>query len=89
MVHRSLSIEDQARQAHGLRNTIRRQARDLMADQAERARLDRDYKGKTFEELVNHKIEKYGFSREQAYRDIIATATKTNKEVNKSLGVDK
>ena len=59
-----------------------------MKDQEERKRLDRDYPNRTFEELLEHKIQDKGLSREQAIEDIYNTATKTNSSVNKLLGLE-
>lgn len=81
------SLEQQARQAHGLRNTYRNQARDLMSDQKERARLDREEPNKSFEELLNSKIKRKGMTRDEAIEDILKTATKTRSSVNKSLNL--
>lgn len=88
VIDKTKSIEEQAREACELRNTYRSQARDLMKDQEERKRLDRDYPNRTFEELLEHKIQDKGLSREQAIEDIYNTATKTNSSVNKLLGLE-
>ena len=40
------------------------------------------------EELLEHKIQDKGLSREQAIEDIYNTATKTNSSVNKLLGLE-
>lgn len=88
VIDKTKSIEEQAREACELRNTYRTQARDLMKDQEERKRLDRDYPNRTFEELLEHKIQDKGLSREQAIEDIYNTATKTNSSVNKLLGLE-
>lgn len=88
VIDKAKSIEEQAREACELRNTYRTQARDLMKDQEERKRLDRDYPNRTFEELLEHKIQDKGLSREQAIEDIYNTATKTNSSVNKLLGLE-
>lgn len=87
MIDKSQPIEIQARQAFELRNTFRTQARDLMKDQRLRAELDRDDKNKTFEELLKHKIEDKGLSYAEALEDILASATKTRRSVNESLGL--
>ncbi len=88
VIDKTKSIEEQAREACELRNTYRTQARDLMKDQEGRKRLDRDYPNRTFEELLEHKIQDKGLSREQAIEDIYNTATKTNSSVNKLLGLE-
>lgn len=88
LIDRTKSIEEQAKQAHNLRNTYRTQARDLMINQKERKRLDKDKPNKSFEELIADKINRKNMTREQAINDALKTATKTNKEVNKSLGLE-
>ena len=86
-IDRSKPIEDQARQACELRNWYRTRTRDLMADQEARKELDRDHPNKTFEELLADKMARKKLNREDAIKDILKTATKTNSEVNKKLGL--
>lgn len=88
MIDRSKPLEDQARQACELRNQHRTQARDLMRDQESRKRLDGTEPNRSFEELVADKVKRKGLTRQQAYEDILQTATKTRKSVNKSLGLE-
>ena len=59
-----------------------------MADQEERKRLDIDKPNKSFEELIVSKMADKKLSRKEAIEDIYKTATKTNKEVNRSLGLE-
>lgn len=84
----SLPIEERARQAFEARNAIRTEARDLMLDQETRKKLDKEHPNKTFEELIESKMKRKGMTREEAIRDIYDTATKTNKDINKELGLD-
>lgn len=86
-IYQTQSLESQARQACELRNTNRTCARDLMRDQKERMRLDMEYPNRDFDDLINDKMKRKGLSREQAIEDILATATKTRKSVNKMLGL--
>lgn len=88
IIDKSKSIEEQAKQAHDLRNTYRTQARDLMKDQEMRKKLDLEHPNLSFEEQIDKKINDKGLSREDAIKDILKTATKTNKKVNKSLGLE-
>ena len=88
MIDKSLSMEEQAKQACELRNTYRTQARNLMADQKKRKILDVEAPNKTFEELIESKMKRKGLTRAEAIRDIYTTATKTNKTVNKMLGLE-
>ena len=86
-IDRNLPLEEQARQAYTLRNLYRTQARDLMGDTATRTKLDVENPNPTFEELISHKMRKYGFSREEALEDILRSASVENKRVNRQLGV--
>lgn len=82
------SLEQQAQQAFDLRNLYRTQARDLMEDQTARAELDKTDPNKTFEELIADKMRRKGLTREEALEDIISTAGKTRKTINKALGLE-
>ena len=88
LIDKSKPIEAQARQACELRNKYRTQTRELMADQEERKRLDEKYPNKTFEERIADKMDRKKLSRQEAIEDIYKTATKTNKKVNQSLGLE-
>lgn len=88
MIDKTLPVEEQAKQACRLRNENRTNARDLMRDQETRRKLDVEQPNKTFEELIDSKIERKGMTYEQAVEDIIKTSKKTNKQVNKSLGLE-
>lgn len=88
IIDSSLSLEEQARKACELRNTYRTQARELMSNQQARMELDIEAPNKSFDELVESKMKRKGLTREQAIRDIYDTATKTNKKVNKMLGLE-
>ena len=83
----SLSIEEQAKQAFEKRNFIRTEARKMMADEEMRIKLETDRPNKTFEELLTSKMERKGMTRQEAIQDIYDTATKTNANVNKELGL--
>lgn len=84
----SLPMEEKARKAFEARNRIRTQARDMMADEKTRKQLDIERPNKTFEELIQSKMNRKGMSREEAIQDIYKTATKTNENVNKELGLE-
>lgn len=83
-----LPIEERARQAFELRNKYRRQARDLMADQELRERLDREKPMREWESIVADKMRRKGMSRQEAVEDIYRTAIKSNEDVNKKLGLE-
>ncbi len=84
-----LSLEDKAKIGWALRNELRTRARQLMSDQAEAAKLFQNRPNKGFEELIQDKMARKGFTtREQALQDILDTASKSNAEVNAALGVD-
>ena len=87
-IDKSLPMEDQARQAFEARNRLRTEARNMMADEETRKMLDSLRPNKTFEELVESKMKRKGLTREEAIQDVYDTATKTNADVNKELGID-
>ena len=83
-----LPIEERARQAFELRNQYRRQARDLMADQELRRKLDREDPVWTWEALIAHKMQKRpGISREDAVRSIYESAVRSRRSVNEKFGL--
>lgn len=82
-----LPIEEQAKQAFEKRNAIRTKARSMMADEETRKLLEAEHPNKTFEELVKSKMDRKGMTREEAIQDVYDTATKTNANINKELGL--
>lgn len=88
LIDRERPIEEQARQAHSLRNQYRTQTRDLMKNQELRKTLDETRPNKSFEEMLAHKMKGKGLTREQALEDIVKTAATPNKEVNKKFGLE-
>ena len=87
-IDKSLPIEQQAMEAFKARNAIRTEARNMMSDQETRKLLDKEHPNKTFEELIESKMKRKGMTREEAIQDIYDTATKSNKDINKELGLD-
>ena len=88
LIDSSLPIEQKARMAFDLRNKYRTQARELMADQELRRKLDWTDPNPTWEGILRHKIKDKGMSYEQAVEDIYKTATKSNEKVNRNLGLE-
>ena len=88
LIDKTQPIEEQARQAHGLRNQYRTQTRDLMKNQTLRKDLDARFPNETFDETVARKMRDKGLTREQALEDIVRTAATPNKEVNKKYGLE-
>ena len=71
-----------------LQTKYRTQARELMADQELRRKLDWTDPNPTWEGILRHKIKDKGMSYEQAIEDIYKTATKSNEKVNRNLGLE-
>ena len=88
LIDSSKSIEEQARQACKLRNQYRFQARELMKDQEARKILDQTDPIISFEELLSDKMKRKHLSRDEAVKDILNTAVKTRRSVNKKLGLE-
>lgn len=82
MIDTTKSVEEQARQAHALRNQFRTNARNLMLNQDERKWLDKAHPNLTFEEQIAKKMSDKGLTRDEAILDIIATASKSNQKYN-------
>lgn len=87
-IDQDLPMAKKAKLAFEERNRIRTEARNLMADEATREMLDKEKPNKTFEELVKSKMERKGMTREEAIADVYKTATKTNENVNRELGME-
>ncbi len=82
LIDRKKSLEDQARQAFDLRNKFKRQARLAMADGIAAKELEKNRPVLSFDALVEKKMKTKGMTREQAIKDILETASKTNSAVN-------
>ncbi|MBP0984452.1 MAG: phage minor capsid protein [Oscillospiraceae bacterium] len=85
LIDKTKPLEDQARQAHSLRNQFRTNARDLMLNQDERKWLDISHPNLTFEEQIGKKMSDKGMTRDEAVLDILATASKSNNKVNEKF----
>lgn len=82
-----LPMEIKAKMAFDARNQIRTEARNMMADEDTRKKLEIERPNKTFEELIISKMQRKGMTREEAIIDIYETSTKTNENVNRELGI--
>lgn len=87
LIDKSLSREDQARQAFEMRNKLKREARVAMSDVETADMLERERPVPTFEDLIKSKIKRKGMTREEAIEDILKTASITNADVNKEFGL--
>lgn len=85
-IDKSLSIKEQAMQAHALRNKYRAQARNLMADRRLAEELNINNSNLSFEHYENKYLNR-GYNETELYEKIIIAATRTNRIVNKSLGM--
>lgn len=87
MIDKSLTLEEQAKQAFNLRNQFRTQARELMADRATAESLYKIDPNLTWEEIVRKQSEK-GLEGDDIYKAIIESSQRSRKSVNKSLGLE-
>lgn len=85
-IDKSLSIKEQAKQAHFLRNKYRAQARKLMADRMLAEKLSINNTNLPFEYYENKYLNQ-GYNDNELYEKIIAASTRTNKMVNVALGI--
>ncbi|ABK60918.1 probable Rhs family protein [Clostridium novyi NT] len=85
-IDKSLAIKEQARKAHLLRNKYRMQARKLMKDRVLARYLDDNNSNLPFE-YYESKYSKQGYTGNLLYEKILEASNRTNKEVNRQLGL--
>ena len=83
---RTKSPEQQARQAFKLRNQIRIEARELMADRELADHLNATKPNLTWEQVVS-KYSERGLSGDALWHAIMESSTRSNPAVNESLGL--
>ena len=87
LIDRTQPLDMQARQAFEMRNDIRTQARDLMADR-DRA----DFLGRTEPNMTwNQIVERYtsqGYTGDALWNRILGSSQRSRQSVNRSLGVE-
>lgn len=86
-IDRSKPLPDQAKQAHEMRTQYKNAARDAMTDTETAKLLDEERPVLTFEELLHRKMRCKGMTEDEAIKDILETASKTNDNVNKEFGL--
>lgn len=87
MIDKSLSLEEQAKQAFNLRNKFRTQARELMADRKLAESLYKTDPNRTWEQMIQRQLDK-GLTGDDIYKEIITSSQRSRKSVNKSLGLE-
>ncbi|GAA0075949.1 hypothetical protein UT300005_03270 [Clostridium sp. CTA-5] len=85
-IDESLSIKEQAKQAHFLRNKYRTEARKLMKDRELAENLNTNNSNKPFEYYETKYMEQ-GYSSTILYKKIIEASTRSNKFINKQFGL--
>lgn len=85
-IDKSLSIKEQAKQAHSLRNKYRMQARKLMKDRELAEYLDVNNSNLPFD-YYEKKYLKQGYNGVFLYEKILDSSTKSNRIVNERLGL--
>ncbi len=86
-IDKNESLEKQVKQAFELRNSYKHQARVAMSDRKTAEMLEKEKPAKTFEELLESKMKRKNMTKEEALKDILKTASKTNADVNKEFGL--
>lgn len=86
-INKNLPLDEQAKQAFELRNKYKHQAREAMTDTETAKMLEKKRPAPTFDELVESKMKRKGMTRQEAIKDILKTASKTNEDVNKEFGL--
>jgi len=85
-IDKSLEIKEQAIKAHLLRNKYRMQARKLMKDRKLAEYLNVNNSNLPFEYYEN-KYSRQGYTGNLLYEKILEASNRTNKDVNKQLGI--
>jgi deoxycytidylate deaminase len=80
------ATEANARAIHAERNALKQQARDLMADRAEAARLDQNFPLRDFDYYVQ-KYKADGLEGEALWRRVMEAGKTPNPEVNRQFGI--
>lgn len=86
-INKKLPLDEQAKQAFELRNKYKHQARAAMTDTETAEMLEKKRPAPMFDELVESKMKRKGMTRQEAIKDILKTASKTNEDVNKEFGL--
>lgn len=87
IVDTSASTEQQARQAHSLRNMYKQQARDMMSDRTAAAGVEDERPILSFEFYYEKYFKLYGTEKD-TYKAIIGSSMRTNEEVNRRLNLE-
>ena len=83
-----IPLMEQAEQAFNLRNQIKEEARANMEDIQMRDYLFANEKIKTFDELIEKKINEKDLTYVEALRDIVITSSKSREAANKMFGLE-
>jgi len=86
-VDKTKPFEEQVKQAFGLRNKYKHEARVAMSDVEKAAELEALYPAPNFDKLLEDKMRRKNLTYDEALRDILKTASKTNPNVNKEFGL--
>lgn len=86
-IDKSKPFQEQVKQAFDLRNKYKRNARAAMSDEETARLLEERRPLPTFEDLLKRKMERKGMTKDEALKDILDTASKTNSEVNDMFGL--
>lgn len=90
LIDTTKTIEEQAKQAFDIRNTVKFQAREMMKDVKSRAKLDIKEPIKSdFEEFILSKMKRKGLTREEALKNIVKTSKKSNVKYDRKLGLER
>ena len=88
IIDKTKNIKEQAIESHSLRNKYRTEARLMMKNREMAEKLNNTRPNINFKDLVKSKIERKNLTEKEAHLDIINTAGKTNKEVNKKFNLE-
>jgi outer membrane protein assembly factor BamE (lipoprotein component of BamABCDE complex) len=86
-VDKTKPFNEQVHQAFDLRNKYKHDARIAMSDEKKARELEKFRPAPTFEDLLKNKMKRKHMTEEEALKDILETASKTNPDVNAEFGL--
>ena len=87
LIDQTASLEDQAKQAHAIRNYIREVARDSMSNRHSADHLAINEPHSSFEHIYDKTYNK-GFVGNDIYREIINSSQRSRGSINRELGIN-
>ena len=86
LLTKDASLEIQAKEASGLRNEFRSEARKLMGDRVRARHIEVEFPNRSWDQLVK-KYSNQGYSGDDLYKKIIESSQRSNADIDKMFGL--